>query len=229
MNNQTPNQRRKEFHLIDWNDNHTPLRVSYSDKDTAKGLGARWNNQNKLWYVENDNLNQPILAGRYPLFTKAEINLIPETCWYSNLRSMLPKAKWDLVRKKTYADQQMTCEFCRGQFAAIELQKKHPVEAHELWEFDDASHTQILKKVLCLCPDCHLTQHLGCANKMGLLTKVVKHYANVSGITIEQAENIKYDAFQKWKVRSQYEWSLNLDWLYETYPEITEQDVKLER
>jgi len=220
---------RKEFKLENWNDKNTPLKVAFSEKEHAKSLGAKWDMKNKVWFVEKSNPNHQMLQSQYPLFTRADINLIPETCWYSNLRSILPKSKWDIVRKKTYSDNSLTCEFCRGQFSAIEPTKQHPVEAHELWQFDDFSHTQTLTKVLCLCPDCHLTQHLGFANTQGLQVQVMSHYQKIAKISEEEAEQVAVAAFKKWKERSQHEWELNLTWLYENFPEISEQDITLDR
>ena len=34
---------------------------------------------------------------------KLNFELVPDSCWYSNLRSQLPKEVWDRIRKKAYA------------------------------------------------------------------------------------------------------------------------------
>ena len=34
---------------------------------------------------------------------KLEFELVPEGCWYSNLRSLLKPREWDMVRKDAYA------------------------------------------------------------------------------------------------------------------------------
>ena len=34
---------------------------------------------------------------------KLDFELVPDGCWYSNLRSILKPAQWDIVRKEAYA------------------------------------------------------------------------------------------------------------------------------
>ena len=34
---------------------------------------------------------------------KLTFQLVPSGCWYANLRSVLPKAEWDRLRRATYA------------------------------------------------------------------------------------------------------------------------------
>jgi len=50
------------------------------------------------------------------------IELVPKTCWYTNLRSELPKSKWDKLRKKSYQEADYKCQICGGKG------NRHPVE-----------------------------------------------------------------------------------------------------
>lgn len=34
---------------------------------------------------------------------KLNFEMVPEECWYANLRSVLPPAQWDRVRRDAYA------------------------------------------------------------------------------------------------------------------------------
>ena len=34
---------------------------------------------------------------------KLNFELVPDSCWYSNLRSILSPAQWDVVRKEAYS------------------------------------------------------------------------------------------------------------------------------
>lgn len=34
---------------------------------------------------------------------KLDFEMVPEECWYANLRSVLSKQQWDAVRKDAYA------------------------------------------------------------------------------------------------------------------------------
>src|SRR5579862_704679 len=87
------------------------------------------------------------------------INLIPSTAWYKNLRSELPKGEWDKLRKAQYKTANYVCEICGA--SGLEQGFKWPVEAHEVWEFDDKEHIQKLISLIALCPLCHMCQHYG--------------------------------------------------------------------
>ena len=67
---------------------------------------------------------------------KLTIELVPKTAWFSNLRSILARAAWDKLRKESYKNAAHKCEICGG------YGKKHPVECHEIWEYDDKNHIQ---------------------------------------------------------------------------------------
>src|SRR5258708_22360853 len=43
---------------------------------------------------------------------KLTIELVPETCWYSNMRSALPRDEWDRLRRQVYADYGHRCGIC---------------------------------------------------------------------------------------------------------------------
>jgi hypothetical protein len=67
---------------------------------------------------------------------KLTIELVPKTCWYSNLRNAMPRSSWDKVRKKVYADYGHRCGVCSA--ANVRL------NCHEIWEYDDQRHIQRL-------------------------------------------------------------------------------------
>lgn len=78
---------------------------------------------------------------------------LPASTHGDNLRKILPKSKWDKLRKATYERAENKCELCGG------TGNRHPVEAHELWYFDFKTKTQYLERLVALCPHCHRIQH----------------------------------------------------------------------
>ncbi len=78
---------------------------------------------------------------------------LPSSTHGDNLMKILPRSKWDKIRKATYERADFKCELCSGKG------KKHPVEAHELWMFDFKIKTQYLERLVALCPNCHRIQH----------------------------------------------------------------------
>jgi hypothetical protein len=137
------------------------------------------------------------------------IELVPETAWYSNVRSNVSHAQWDIIRKRVYSFAHHICEICGG------VGSTWPVECHEVWIYDDKKHTQTLDKMIALCPACHEVKHIGLAQVRGRYEEAVKHLAKVNGISIIKAENLVGDAFSLWKKRSQHEWKLDISHLKE--------------
>jgi hypothetical protein len=102
---------------------------------------------------------------------------------------MLPKDDWDILRTDCYMRANYVCEICGG------IGKKHPVEAHEEWEFNLKKRTQKLVKILALCPDCHLVKHIGRAEILGKFNKALKHFCKVNKIKRSEGEYILRESF----------------------------------
>lgn len=141
---------------------------------------------------------------------KHKICLIPQTAWDNNLRSYLTQAGWDKVRRKCYAEHNYTCQICGGQGGNG---RKHPVECHESWTFENGEVK--LVGLMSLCPPCHEFHHPGLAEKNGKLERAIKQFMKVNGITRDQAIAYLKSEFATWRQRSQQEWSLNIDYLSE--------------
>lgn len=135
------------------------------------------------------------------------IELVPSTCFYTNVRSEVSKDEWDVLRRKCYADADYKCEICGG------VGPKHPVEAHEVWEYDDKNKVQKLLRLIALCPKCHMCKHWGLSqirNKEGIC---IKHMMQVNGWSKEDVKLYVEASFEKWMQRSQHDWELDISWL----------------
>lgn len=138
---------------------------------------------------------------------KLSVELVPRSQWAFNLRSELRPRDWDRIRKATYAAAGHRCELCGG------VGRKHPVEAHERWEYNDELHIQKLVGVEALCPQCHRTKHFGLAVQMGLGSMCKAHMMRVNRWTSAQADAHLTHAFEVWRRRSAVSWTLDLTWL----------------
>lgn len=139
---------------------------------------------------------------------KLTIELVPQTAWYTNVRSNVSKSEWNRLRKKVYAQAGHRCEICSGKG------DKWPVECHEIWEYDDDYHVQRLDRLIALCPACHKVKHMGrtevvCSSDE--VKQIREHLANVNGWTYEEAMGYINKCFFIWKLRSQYQWKLDID------------------
>lgn len=138
---------------------------------------------------------------------KLTIELIPSTSWYSNVRSEVTGKEWDRLRKEVYRLAGYRCEVCGGKGPS------HPVECHEVWEFDDKLYTQKLIKLIALCPACHEVKHIGRAGAIGHGEEAKAQLARVNGWSLEEATAYIRDAFKTWVHRSSHRWELDLSGL----------------
>lgn len=189
------------------------IRCSYTEKEMVKKLGARWDIENKSWYIPLGLNEEPFakwlvnesglqaIGGLY-------VDLVPQTCWFSNIRSALSKSDWDLIRKKMYQDSNYRCDICHG------YGSEHPVEAHERWSFDWNTTTQKLTKIESLCPDCHQATHFGFAMVSGHEKDAFNRLKYVNGWNDLQTNSHIEEAFKIWEKRNLISnWKLDILWL----------------
>jgi len=143
----------------------------------------------------------------YPL----TIELVPKTAWYTNVRSNVSKKEWDRIRKKSYQNASYVCEICGD--TGLNQNHKHPVECHEIWQYDDLNHVQKLTGLISLCPNCHTVKHPGLATTKGKLETVIRQLQKVNSMTFEEASEYLQESFLKWIDRSQHEWTLDIEYL----------------
>jgi len=139
---------------------------------------------------------------------KLEIELIPKTSFFNNLRSLLSPQKWDILRKECYRLAKYRCEICDG------VGNKHPVECHEVWDYSVIG-IQKLTRLISLCPSCHQVKHIGLAKINGKLDVALLHLSKVNGITLNQAKHHYNLAFDTWSKRNKYQWKLDISVLGE--------------
>lgn len=193
------------------------LAVPFKDKDRAKALGAKWSKEDSCWYVP-EGISRELfeewmpniyLTPRYKLPLRVE--LVPSSCWFSNVRDHLSQSDWDKVRKPLFESKGQRCQIC------CQVGSKHPVECHEVWQYDDENLIQTLTGLLCLCPMCHLCHHFGLAIKINQFDDALDHFQIINKITEESAKTIVKHAFGVWKERSAHSWTLDLSWITNKY------------
>ena len=135
------------------------------------------------------------------------VELVPSTCWFSNVRDHVSKSTWDVLRQSTYKQANFRCEICGGRG------NKWPVECHEIWHYDDRKYIQILEGLIALCPSCHEVQHIGLAGIQGHGERAETHLATVNGWSEEQTKTYLEKVWQIWRERSRHQWNLELSWL----------------
>jgi hypothetical protein len=135
------------------------------------------------------------------------IELVPASSWFNNVRAAVSRAQWDIIRKKVYSEAYDTCQICGG------VGVKHPVECHEIWEYNDVNCIQKLAGMIALCPNCHMVKHFGFAKVQGKEEIALKHLMKVNKITKSQAAKYLTEAMEQWFERSQKSWTVDVSYL----------------
>ena len=147
---------------------------------------------------------------------KINIELVPYEAHGFNVRSRLSSSQWEaickVIHKKTARKgQTLTCQQCgdNGKRQGF----KHPVECHEVWDFDDEKRVQKLVGLISICPLCHKAKHLGLADKMGYGDQTRQHMAKHNRWSKDQVENYIAQAKNLVKKRSGKNYRLDLTYL----------------
>jgi hypothetical protein len=142
---------------------------------------------------------------------KLEIELIPNTCHYSNIRTTVTPAEWDKIRFISYAAANNKCEIC-GSHGKLQGYK-HFVECHEIWNYDDINHVQTLTGLISLCPICHQVKHIGRSIAIGKIAVCKQQLAKVNKWTPKEIDDHIISSFELHKERSKHEWTLDISML----------------
>lgn len=151
---------------------------------------------------------------------KLTIELVPETSFYKNVRSEVPKDEWDIIRRQCYRDSNYICEICGGKG------KQHPVECHEIWKYNDNKLIQKLIRFIALCPSCHQVKHIGLSQIRGIEEDCIKHLMRVNKISESTAEELIWEAFDTWRERSNYKWELDISYLKKAFTPASKSNFK---
>lgn len=146
---------------------------------------------------------------------KINIELVPYEAQGFNVRSRVSKEQWEaicrVVHKKATPRGKFKCEQCG--MDGIQQGFKHPVECHEVWEFNESARTQTLVGMVSICPMCHKAKHIGLAEKMGFGDRVRKHMAKFNRWKPQQVENYIQSCFMIVKQKSGRHYKLDLTYL----------------
>lgn len=204
----------------------TWLDVGYDEKDEARKAGALWDPQAFLtgrWHAPpgSDALRRPEWAARpaLPDLLPGEdrdfggglfVDLVPKSCWFVNARTNIAGRDWERVRRMVLGRAGCRCEACGWAPAAGAALT--PLEAHERWSYGSRGRVQELRRLICLCEDCHKSTHLGRTWKTSAVEGLAAegHLARVTGKSLAEVRDEYRRARDLCAWRSRSEWALDL-------------------
>lgn len=150
---------------------------------------------------------------------KLEVGLVPAGAWGKNVRAIVSEENWlrlrdnfcayyDPVRNYLETAKPLTCQTCGREFS-------ESLHLHELWEFDDDNHRQVLTGFMPICEDCHNSIHIGRANKVGLGERAKEHLKKVNSWSDEQLSEHLESASALWTKRLEIDYELDISCLYD--------------
>lgn len=137
---------------------------------------------------------------------KLNFELVPDGCWYSNLRSMLKPAQWDVIRRVAYKEADGKCMICKRPATRL--------EAHEQWSYDEKRAVQKLERVIAVCHACHSVIHIGRTQLLGDEEKAIAHFMKVNNCSYADYVKALGKANEIHRRRNEIpEWSIDLTYL----------------
>lgn len=139
---------------------------------------------------------------------KLTIELVPQTSWYSNVRSEVTTQEWDFIRNVCYNRADHKCEICgdTGKNQGF----WHNVECHEIWDYNDDTGIQKLTGFIALCPMCHKVKHIGHAMMNGEENLSIKHLKKVNRWSKRRVRKYLEEVKEIFMQRSQFDWELDI-------------------
>ena len=142
---------------------------------------------------------------------KLRVELVPSTCWPSNVRSWMRDPVWRKLAKEVAQDNGQRCIVCGGRG------QRHAVECHEAWHYDEQRHVQTLMRLDALCPACHSIKHLGRTLARGREDMARYWLAKINEWDTPTTQRYIDAVFEQWRARSNIEWTLDLSVLGAAY------------
>lgn len=140
--------------------------------------------------------------------TKLYIELVPSTCFFSNVRSCVSRKRWNQIRSQVCSQAWDICRICQSS-------SEQSLDCHEVWDYDDAKQIQKLIGMVALCKNCHRVKHFGLAQIRGKAEKAFQHLMQVNRWSQKQADKHIKQSFEQWADRSQKKWKLDISYLCE--------------
>lgn len=142
------------------------------------------------------------------------VELIPKTTWDVNVRTILDGRPdlWEMLRQDAIMRGQYRCKFCHR--AIGNSTNKPHFHAHERWLWEETSEgpLQNLYDIVAICPRCHLSCHLGFAQKQGRFAEAVEYMSSVNQMDRDQTRRYVDAVFFEWQLRSEIAWEVRIDW-----------------
>lgn len=179
----------------------TKIIVPEEDREIVLKNGAKYEQNGDYFYVPKD-----AFISKFSKYIPLTVELVPSSNWFKNVRSELSE-DWGRIKRISYKKAGYRCEICGG------IGDKHPVECHEIWDYDLSNKVQILTGLISLCPTCHKVKHSGLAIINGEEDIIVNQLKLINDWEDEDVYKYLGEVFAIFEVLSTINWELDLSFL----------------
>jgi hypothetical protein len=139
-------------------------------------------------------------------YLRLGIEPIPVSSRLASLARLLPRARWNRIRRGVYRKAGYRCRICG---------KQGRLHCHEVWQYNQQTGYQWLRGFQALCRDCHNVKHVLFARDTRKRAKLLQHFITVNRLTSQQAEDYLRAARRLQRSLNQRDWIVsfgNYNW-----------------
>lgn len=175
----------------------------------------------KAWPAVHQHSQFLTVNGTFPkedrtfLNNRLFVDLVPSSCWFTNVRKCTDTEQWDSLRDLVYERAGNRCECCAREPGTCKSWRREGeplrLEAHERWGYDQEQGIQTLKRLMAMCDECHAVTHFGhTVSHYPLRKEATNHLMQMSGWSEQQVSAHIKGAFARCAERSLQSWQLDL-------------------
>lgn len=144
------------------------------------------------------------------------IEPVPTSSRFASVRKYLSHAQFNTLKKAIFVRAGYRCEICLEN--GFEQGHEHPVELHEVFQYDDVRGVQKLTALMCVCPNCNTVKNIELSRAKGSaqFQAALQRLSSVNAWNETQAKSYYQHILEVWRERSKKDWELNLDLLLAT-------------
>lgn len=129
------------------------------------------------------------------------VDLVPAACWFTDVLACVPGEDGERLLRMAAERAGGRCETCDRRLPEPEI--------HERWDYDHVTVTQRLRRLICLCAECHMVTHFGLAVH-GAEKAALAHLSAVTAMPADEAREHVEESYRIWRMRSRRNWRLDL-------------------
>jgi len=133
-----------------------------------------------------------------------EIELVPQSSHYNNLRKMLTATQWKKLRSKIIPPLENKCVICKGSSRGRSL------DLHEVWEYDRSTGVQKLVRLEGLCASCHECKHFYFTKMRGNEKRARERLQRLNHLSDIQMHEYELKVHREYLLNSSINWTLDV-------------------